>query len=324
VGHNVTIKAGTGASARSVRVDVSQPSGDAGELVVPATKAVLVQGVTLDCVNHQCGTPNVTNHGTLKLQSDVVTGAGLTVAVNNVPTGSTSAWLTVLNSTIAHNTNALGSAGASAAAGISSGGGSVTPHVLVANSTIADNTTTTSVGQAVGAGISIASGDSNQLTLINDTITGNHAGSPGAGGTGLGGGIYDPVAAAGGATTPIVASNTLIAGNTANTSGPDCYGKIVDGPGGHNLLGDPAGCRGMTDGINGDRIGVANPGLNPIANNGGPTDTFSLQPQSPAIAKGDPATCKAGPIGDADQRSRPRHTATRGVCDVGAYDTGGG
>jgi hypothetical protein len=324
VGHNVTIQAGPGADARSVRVDVSRPRNDAGELVVPVNTAVLVQGVTLDCVNHQCGTPNVTNHGTLKLQRDLVTGAGLTVAVDNQPTGSTSAWLTVLSSTIAHNTNALGSAGATAAAGINSGGGSVTPHVLVANSTIADNTTSTSLGQASGAGITVASGDSSQLILINDTITDNHAGRPGAGGAGIGGGIYDPVPAGGGAAAPIVVSNTLIAGNTANTAGPDCSGKLADGSGGHNLLGNPGGCSGLTDGTNGDRVGVANPGLNPVANNGGPTDTVSLQPQSPAIGGADGTTCMAGPIGNVDQRGGARHVATRHVCDIGAYDTGGG
>jgi hypothetical protein len=118
-----------------------------------------------------------------------------------------------------------------------------------------------------------------------------------------------------------VASNTLIAGNTSATGGPDCQGTLSDGPGGHNLLGDATGCAGLTDGTNGDQVGVANAGLNPIANNGGPTNTVSLQPSSLAIRHGDVATCTGGPIGDRDQRNVARHSVTRGACDVGAYDT---
>jgi hypothetical protein len=304
----ITIEAGVGEDAGSVRVDLSQPDAASGTVTVPAGVSAAIRDVTLDCVSHQCAHPDVTNHGTLALRGDTVTGAGRAVAILDDTIGSTAARLSVVGSTIAHNTNADGADGTQAGAieEYRDTGTGPFPTVAVANSTIADNT---SIGE--GGGINMGA---NALTLTNDTIVDNHAnGSFG------GGGIYNPA----GPGPAIVASNTLIAGNTSAGGGPDCQGAIADGPGGHDLIGDPTGCSGLTDGEDGDHVGVADPGLGALASNGGPTDTVSLQPSSPAIAGADPATCQAAPIFDLDQRGLQRRADTRNTCDIGAYDTAG-
>jgi hypothetical protein len=309
----VTIEAGAGGDARSVRVDLSQPDAASGTMTVPPGVSAAVQGVTLDCVSHQCAHPDVTNHGTLALRGDTVTGAGRAVAILDDTTGSTAPRLSVVGSTIAHNTNADGADGTQAGAieEYRDTGTGPFPTVTVVNSTIADNT---SLGQ--GGGIDIgAAENADALTLTNATIVDNHAG-----GSFGGGGVYNPA----GPGPAIVASNTVIAGNTAAGGGPDCQGAIVDGPGGHNLIGDATGCSGLTDGQDGDHVGVADPGLGVLASNGGPTDTVAPQPSSPAIAAADPATCQAAPISDLDQRGHQRQADTRNTCDIGAYDTGGG
>jgi hypothetical protein len=309
----VTIEAGVGQDARSVRVDLSQPDAASGTVSVPAGVSAAVQGITLDCVSHQCAHPDVTNHGTLALRGDTVTGAGRAVAILDDTSGPTTPRLRVVDSTIAHNTNADGADGTQAG-GIEENRDTEIgpfPTVVVADSTIVDNT---SVGQ--GGGINMGAGtNADALTLINTTIVDNHAG-----GSFGGGGIYNPA----GPGPAIVASNTLIAGNTAAGGGPDCQGAITDGPGGHNLIGDATGCTGLSDGQDGDHVGVADPGIGVLAANGGPTDTVSLHSPSPAIAGADPATCQAAPISDLDQRGYQRQAGTRNTCDIGAYDTAGG
>ena len=116
-------------------------------------------------------------------------------------------------------------------------------------------------------------------------------------------------------------SNTIVAGNTGS-SAPDCNGVLSDGPGGHNLIGNTGtSCTGLANGVNGDQLNVA-AGLQPLASNGGPTNTAALTAGSPAIGAADAATCEQAPINGKDQRGDTRNATTRG-CDIGAYDTGG-
>jgi hypothetical protein len=312
---NIVIEAAPGADARTVTVDLGQPTGpdgfSAGQLSVAAGKSVRVQGVAFECTRVCIGSL-LTNNGTLTLTGVEVSGAQNGAAINDASTGATPAVLTVVNSTIAHNSNS-GVTGDSNAGGISVAppGHGPAPVVTVRNSTITDNSA--SFGEAAGA-ISAYGGAAGEVTLTNDTITGNSG--PGTGG------IY----AAGGASAPVVASNTILAGNTAMGggpfSGPDCIGTIDNGAGGHNLLGDTTNCSGMTNGVHGDLVGVPDLGLNALADNGGSTDTMSLQPQSLAIGTGDAATCQAAPLSGKDERGVARKTAKRG-CDIGAYDTAG-
>lgn len=139
----------------------------------------------------------------------------------------------------------------------------------------------------------------------------------------------------GGPQATIVLSNTLIAGNTSSngttTVPSDCEGTFTDGFGGGNLIGSLNSgvsvgqrCSGLTNGVNGDQIGVANPGAaSAAAANGGQADTVALLPGSPAIGAANAPTCESAAIGDVDQRGDARNALTRNACDVGAYDTGG-
>jgi hypothetical protein len=227
---------------------------------------------------------------------DAVTGSPAFGGIANSSAAASPASLTLNATTVS------GNEGTDPGAGISSGTGTGTgPVSLTAeNSTIAGNTGVTS--QA--GGIDIGTGTT--ATFINTTIAGNQAGA-GAGSA--------------------VLSNTIIGGNTGGTN-PDCAGKLADGPGGHNLIGNigtgtgTGACSGLTNGVNGDQVSVP-AGLLPLANNGGPTNTAALAPTSPAIGAGNPTTCAQAPISGKDQRGHSRNATTRGGCDIGAYDTGG-
>jgi len=152
--------------------------------------------------------------------------------------------------------------------------------------------------------------------------------------------------------------NTIIARNVllrTSAGSPDCHGALTSQ--GYNLIGDtgflpsttspPPACV-ITDAAGnkapGDQVGttnrggtagrgVVNPGLKPLADNGGPTQThalevYDLRPDltSPALDAGNPAEPSTG--GDAcertDQRGsgRPADGNEDGVpvCDIGAFE----
>ena len=118
--------------------------------------------------------------------------------------------------------------------------------------------------------------------------------------------------------------NTIIALNSA-TNDPDVFGSFASG--GYNLIGDGTGGTGFT--AVGDQVGTAaapiDPLLNPLADNGGSTQTLALQPGSPAINGGDPAfVLTSGPfIGPPfyDQRGiSPFNRVSGGIIDIGAFE----
>jgi hypothetical protein len=303
VSQSVTIEAAPGANARTVQIDLSEPTDTTGELLVAAGATVTVESVGLNCITSGCDKPAVTDDGALTLHGVSVTGSGFGGVLEQT-TGASASQLTVLDSTIANNDTFIPSTGA----GITLASGTPTPTATIANTTIADNTGPGATGALYVGGLN---GD--ELTLTNDTITGNYGSNVG--------GIQDDCSGSC-PQSPILLSNTIVAGNSGSSGQPDCLGQIGDGTGGHNLIGDNTGCEGFTDDINGDLVGVPNPGLNPLGKYGGPTETASLQPQSPAIGAGAAATCAAAPISNVDQRGIARGSATRG-CDIGAYDTAG-
>jgi uncharacterized repeat protein (TIGR01451 family) len=157
--------------------------------------------------------------------------------------------------------------------------------------------------------------------LLNDTISGNTAepgqqgngpGSPGSNGSGLGGGAY---------TQPgysLEAENTILAENSAIT-GPDMDGNITSG--GTNLIGNTSGATlGSVEGAPADLTNV-NPGLGALANNGGPTQTMAITPDSKAYGAGQ-STALAGftfvpPFPTTDQRGDAR--IANGKVDIGAF-----
>lgn len=133
------------------------------------------------------------------------------------------------------------------------------------------------------------------VRLSNVTISGNSASQ-------IGGIFSNPFAL-------VSLHNTIVANNT---NGNCTRGPVVSG--GYNLSSDdtcdPTGP--------GDRSNV-DPRLGSLQDNGGPTPTHGLAPDSPAIDSGDPAACPP-----TDQRGigRPIDGNRDGVprCDSGAYE----
>jgi hypothetical protein len=191
--------------------------------------------------------------------------------------------LTITNSTFNNNSAADGG-------GLSIGTGTVS----ITNSTFFGNT-------ASGAGGAINSNFGAAFTLLGSTISGNAAA--------MGGGLYTI------SYNPTNIRNTIIAGNTASSSGPDVSGNITSN--GHNLIGNSSGSNGLVNGSNGDQVGTSaspiNAQLGPLANHGGPTQTMDLLFGSPAIDAGDPTGAPA-----TDQRGLPRISGS--TIDIGAVE----
>jgi hypothetical protein len=143
------------------------------------------------------------------------------------------------------------------------------------------------------------------VNLTNCTISGNRLS---VGGGGSGGGIYNF------SGNTVNAKNTIIATNTAPSSGPDFNGTLTSQ--GFNFIGNSSGAFITPVQIN-DKIGTAgspkDPLLGPLQSNGGPTQTEALLSGSTAINTGDP---NASPR---DQRGYVRQNAP----DIGAFEFGG-
>lgn len=110
---------------------------------------------------------------------------------------------------------------------------------------------------------------------------------------------------------------TIVAGNTATTASPDCSASAVTSAG-HNLIGKGDDCTGLTNAVDGDKVGSAaapiNPRLGTLAANGGPTKTLALLKGSPAINAAGAAPCATAK----DQRGVKRPQG--GKCDIGAFE----
>ena len=245
--------------------------------------------------------------------------SGVTAAIGNLTIAnghnsmqgggiSNAGTLTVTGSAFANN-----SAGGVPSGG--NGGGAIFASagvLTVRNSTIAGNTS------APGGAISASNGT---VTIDRSTFSGNSAL-----GTTTGGAIFinnaavtitestisGNVSAGGGGAVfnnaTLTAANTIVAGNT----GGDC------GAGGSETC--PA------NGANGNVIGVANIGLAPLGNYGGPTQTLIPLPGSPAICAGSQADILSGVT--TDQRglpntntSYPGFSAGAACVDAGAVQT---
>jgi hypothetical protein len=172
--------------------------------------------------------------------------------------------------------------------------------VLIANSTISANHS----GET-GGGLSTSA---DTVTISNSTITKNSTSTGSAGGVSSDGMLY--------------IRNSILAENI-NGSGaaPDCSGEVNSD--GFNLIGNTAGC--SFNSSSGDLVGTPSnpvaPLLGPLTNNGGPTFTHALLPNSPAIDAGNPLPPGSGvnACEVTDQRGAPRQG--RGVCDIGAFES---
>jgi hypothetical protein len=105
-------------------------------------------------------------------------------------------------------------------------------------------------------------------------------------------------------------------GSAGSASGPDVSGSVTTSD--HDLVGDGTGSN-LSNGANGDQVGTSaspiNPLLGPLQDNGGPTPTMALLPNSPAIDAGD---SMASGLPSTDQRGYPRISGP--AVDIGAYE----
>ncbi len=187
------------------------------------------------------------------------------------------------------------------------------------NTTLTDCTISGNSAKNDGGGI----GGDGSTTLINCTISGNSANDGGGlaiGGTasltgctisgnsvsGNGGGLYNKGTA--------TLQDTIVAGNTGSGgSASDIDGSVATSSS-YNLTG--TGGSGGLSPSNHNLLAVADPGLSPLGEYGGPTETMALLPGSAAIGAG---TAASGLT--ADQRGAPRPTS--GAIDIGAFQDQG-
>jgi Dockerin type I domain len=189
--------------------------------------------------------------------------------------------------------------------GIENGGGGMT----VTSSTIANNgadgidngpLTVTDSTIANNGGYGVRGGDT---SITNSTIANNHGG--GLDTLGKGAILY----------------NTIVAMNGFGATGSDIAGSVSSSSA-YNLIGT-GGSGGLTDGVNGNQVGVADPGLGPLAYYGGPTQTIALLPGSPAIDMGSNALAVDPSTGQpltTDQRGTGFLRIVNGTIDIGAYE----
>ncbi len=166
----------------------------------------------------------------------------------------------------------------------------------IVNTTISDNSAVYDGGGVYDVTFSTSSG----LSIFNSTIVENSAHDEG-------GGIYNGF-------NNIELRNTIVAHNTASSgSGRDLKGDFDSK--GHNLISDAGGSTGWTSS---DMLG-SHPKLGPLEDNGGPTKTHALQPDSPAIDAGEGIA-----LLPTDQRGWPRIIGgafgAPAIVDIGAFE----
>ena len=254
-------------------------------------------------------------NSTINGNTAVGRGGGMMVVEDSDDTSN----VTIENSTIDGNT--AGSGGGGIRIGLSDGGGG---HVTLTNSTVSNNT-----GAAGGGIYNFGSGHTSVLSLLNVTISGNHAATDGGGlrslgpdaattmnfttianneadsdddSEGVAGGIFQ------GDDSAVEIKNTILAGNTAFAD-PDCSGTV--GLAGRNIVGETSDGCNLT-GAGGDLLDV-DPLISSLENNGGDTMTRALLTGSPGI---DAGTDCPPPVTDQRGVSRPQGDD----CDLGAFE----
>ncbi len=323
---NITI-IGTGANNLIIN-----GNGVTRVLNIGAGANVGISGVTIRNGNVEGSGGGILNAGTLDLTGVVMhdNTAIYSGAASGTANGggiSNSGTLTITTSTIRNNAVSVTNLGTASGGGIANTG-----TTTITNSTISSNN---AVGKpdARGGGIS----NNGTLTLINSTIGNNSAlANPAASGSpmGQGGGIYNgaagvltvrnttigfnsvnaTVSASGGgifnAGTATI-GNTIVSNNSTSDNGGtllrDVSGAVSSQ--GNNLISNATGSTGWvaSDIINQPSL------ITPLANYGGPTQTFGILPSSPAIDRGSNANAPA-----ADQRGSARIVGS--AIDIGSFE----
>src|SRR5262249_1773329 len=137
---------------------------------------------------------------------------------------------------------------------------------IVINSTVSGNRSDSFAG-------GVDSFNATNTTLVNTTVTNNrsNAATGGLMNSGL-----------------VLLKNTIVSGNftgaAPSTTASDMR-FLASAASSFNLIGSCQDC-GLVNGTNNNQVGVANSGLGPLANNGGPTMTHALLAGSAAINAG--------------------------------------
>jgi hypothetical protein len=220
--------------------------------------------------------------------STVFGGGGATVAGGILNNGGT---VTISNNTISSNSVDGNFGGVTTAVGGILNAAGAFGTVTISNSTISSNSIDGNFG---GGGPSLAGGilnGSGTLTISNSTISSNSVDGNFGGGPSLAGGILNASAGTAQLKNTIVADNLVV-----ENQGGNCFGAVASQ--GHNLDDDNmCSLTALTDLPNTDPL------LGPLQNNGGPTFTHALLPDSPAI--------------DAGGACMPPETDQRGVSRLG-------
>ena len=217
---------------------LSGPASGAGIYNVGAitvsNSAIMNNSTQESPIGESVGGGGIENGGTMTVTNSTIAGNSLAISYEyGTPGGGidNNGTMTVSDSTIADNSAQDGG-------GINNGG-----TLSVTNSTIAYNNVTN--GDYYGGGFGgIGGGIDNggALAVANSTIAGNSA-------------EYS----AGGIAGAAALNNTIIALNTAGDSASDIADEVS---GAFNLIGT-GGSGGLINGVNGNQVGVANPGLGP-------------------------------------------------------------
>jgi Ca2+-binding RTX toxin-like protein len=250
-----------------------------------------------------------TNLGAVTLTNSTVSGNS-TAGSNSRGGGvfASSGAVTLTSSTVSGN---------STAGNYADGGGILASFgaVTVTNSTISGNQVTGT--DSDGGGVWF---DDSVVIIVNSTITGNTASRTG-GGMGM---LVD------GPDKKLTIHNSIIAGNSASTN-PDFTAPTTPATNLevlNSLIGRSDGTTltatvGTNPGANGNLIGgdtagaAINPLLDPLANNGGPTQTHALLTGSPAINRGNNSLLSGLTT---DQRGNPVARIAGTTVDIGAYE----
>src|SRR5215831_5779389 len=269
---------------------------------------------------------------TVTINNSTISGNNNGGGIHNsalVGNSASPATVVVNNSTITGNTSNTAGGGAAVDNGVGTGG---TATVALNNCTISGNTNLSSSSGAAGAiynnAVFSGSNPTNAtVTVTNSTIFGNATGSGGAGGI-----LPNSFSSVANFKVAVKLRNTIVAGNTAAGGSSDIAIGGVDPSSSFNLIGT-GGSGGLTNGTNNNQVGVANPGLGPLTNNGGPTMTHALLAGSPALDAGDNCVTQAAHCGDSaisqmsfDQRGLSRlvdgpDADTTATVDIGAYES---
>lgn len=209
--------------------------------------------------------------------------------------------------------------------GIRVNGSGGSPSTLTVNrSTISNNAT--DAGTQAGNGGGIFANGATELIVVNSTLSGNSGGDGAA--------IFFPTTAGTGSRSLTLLNSTITnnlasgsssavrlpgsaVSNVGNTIIADQQSLTVDcnNPGGSigNNLSSDSSCAFTAAGD----MQNANAALGPLADNGGPTRTHTLQVGSAAIGAGDGDICTEDPVSGIDQRGQARDAND---CAIGAVE----